>query len=518
MGNSKDTDYHSFWKMAVTYPHQTAIVEQNGRSITYAELNNRCNQIVHGLDSLGFVRGDTVSILSGNSIDYIAITLAILQSGMRLVPINHDLSVSMIGGIVNDSLAKALIAFDPFLEKLKRISPLLNGPNIQIFIMGNHHRTFQSFDEIVNSQPVSIPQDRCAGEFTFITSGTTGKPKGVIRPLKLADPDEKAALSATSFLKMFDIAPRKKNTYLATMPLYYSANLYTAICSLHFGHTVILMRSWTVDKMVELINSTRVTYALMSPVMFSEILKQPETVKESLRNTFLRCVIHSGLSCAVDVKQRIIDLLGPIIYEYYAGAEGGGTIITAGQWLAKPGSVGRPWPISSVKICDHKFRKLSAGKVGRVYIRTMNQSFEYYKDHKATEQAWQDGYFTLGDTGYLDEDGYLFLKDRESELINLDGEKFSPSEIEIVLNQHHAVQEAAVFGIPKGTNDEEIKAVVQLADDYAPGLELTENILAHCRLKLGQIQTPTAIKFVDEFHRYPTGKLKKQMLRNHFLS
>ncbi len=501
--------------MASAYPEHPAIMEQNGRKTTFYDLNRQCNRIVHGLYSLGIDRGDSIAILSDNNTTFIAITLAVLQSGMRLIPMNCDLSGEEISGLINGCNAKVLFVSERLSEKLLEISPFLNISHDRCFIIGSNCQGFPQFDDITSHQPASIPRNRWAGDFAFITSGTSGKPKCVVRPLKLADPDEKAALS-TSFLAMFGIKPKDGNIFLVTLPLYYSSNLFTTVCSLHFGHTILLMDSCTPEAFIELINTHRVTFTLIAPLMFAGLLNLPDIVNGTEMTASLRCIIHSGLPCPIDAKQQLMDLLGPIIYEFYAGAEGGGTMITPQQWLLKPKSVGTPWPVSRVKVCDNSFRKLPPGEVGRIYLKTMNETFEYYKDQKGTEQAWQDGYYTLGDMGYLDEDGYLFLKDRESEVIRVEGEKIYPAEIEFVLNRHHAVRDAVVFGVPNGGTGEEVRAAVQLTDDLAPSLELVKNILSFCKRELGLKRAPSSINFISHLPRFPTGKLMKGSFRNRY--
>jgi long-chain acyl-CoA synthetase len=250
--------------------------------------------------------------------------------------------------------------------------------------------------------------------------------------------------------------------------------------------------------------------------MFTRLLKLPEDVKAKHDVSSLTHVIHAAAPCPIDVKQKMLEWWGPCIYEYYAASEGGGTLVTPDEWRKKPGTVGRPWPISEIRILDDERRPLAAGEVGTVWIRMGDYRFEYHKDKKKTDDAWKDGFFTVGDAGYLDEDGYLFLCDRKADMIIAGGVNIYPAEIEAVLVTHPKVADVAVFGIPNEDLGEEVKAVVQPAAGVARGAALAEELTQFCADKLAKFKIPRSIDFIEEMPRDPNGKLYKRTLRDPF--
>jgi long-chain acyl-CoA synthetase len=298
-------------------------------------------------------------------------------------------------------------------------------------------------------------------------------------------------------------------------PLYHTAVLRFGGASIHFGHTLVLMDKWLPEEMLQLVERHRVTTSHMVPTQFHRLLSLPEEVRARYDLSSLRHMIHAAAPCPVDVKHRMIEWWGPVVDEYYAASEGGGTLVNTEEWLAKPGTVGRPWPISEIAIFDDAGRRIEEpGVIGTVYMAMQTGDFEYHKDRDKTAGNRIGRFFTVGDVGFLDEDGYLFLRDRKIDMIISGGANIYPAEIESVLLMHPKVGDVAVFGIPHEDWGEEVKAVVEPAEGVAPGPELAEDILAFCAGRLARFKTPRTVDFTEEMPRDPNGKLYKRKLRD----
>jgi long-chain acyl-CoA synthetase len=283
------------------------------------------------------------------------------------------------------------------------------------------------------------------------------------------------------------------------------------------GHTVVLMEKWDPKEMLKLIERHRVTHSHMVPTQFHRLLALPEEVRNRYDVSSLRTMIHGAAPCPLETKRRMLDWWGPVVIEYYAATEGGGTTIMADEWLRKPGSVGKAWPGSVVKVLDDQGKDMPVGEPGLVYMKMGASSFEYHKDKAKTLAARVGDLFTLGDIGYLDEDGYLYLCDRKSDMIISGGVNIYPAEIEGELAVHPKVADIAVFGVPHPDWGEEIKAVVQPAPGVSPDDELTAELLAYARERLAKFKLPRTIDYIDEMPRDPNGKLYKRKLRDQWV-
>ncbi len=345
------------------------------------------------------------------------------------------------------------------------------------------------------------------------TSGTTGKPKGVRRGLFDIDPDEMTSLYA-GFLQMFGVGPHDGSVHLVGSPLYHTAVLLSTGCSLTLGHQVVLMDRWTPEGMLERIDRYGVTSSHMVPTQFHRMLALPQEVRDRYDCSSTRTMIHAAAPCPPEIKRRMIDWWGTSIWEYYAATEGGGSIVSAEEWLERPGTVGKAWPSSELRILDEDRNELPTGEIGTVYMALGLADFEYKGDQAKTDESRHDGFFTVGDVGYLDEDGYLFLCDRKSDMIISGGVNIYPAEIESVLLTHPKVGDAAVFGIPHADWGEEIKAVIEPAEGIAPGEELADELHEFCQGRLARYKQPKSIDFVAELPRDPNGKLYKRKLRD----
>jgi long-chain acyl-CoA synthetase len=503
---------HGFWNYAQKDPAALALVEPDGREWTRGELAAACNRIVHGLRALGLGKGDVVAALLPNASPVIELYLAVAQAGMYLVPINWHLTAPEVAYIVQDSEAKAFVADERFAEVAAKAAGEIGMPAERRFAVGAIEG-FRPFAELSAGQPETAPSERAAGAVMNYTSGTTGRPKGVRRPLPPIDPDIAATL-LTGFFAMFGIKPEGGNVHLCGSPLYHTAVLVFSSTSLHYGHAVVLMERWTPELCLEAIQKYRVTTSHMVPTQFHRLLALPEEVRRRYDVSSVRCMVHAAAPCPVDVKRRMIEWWGPAICEYYAATEGGGTLVGAEEWMKKPGTVGRPWAGAEIRIYDDAGNQLPAGQIGTVYMKLGAADFEYYKDKEKTRKNRIENFFTVGDVGLLDEDGYLFLRDRKNDMIISGGVNIYPAEIENEFLSHPKVGDVAVFGIPHEEWGEEVKAVIEPASGVEAGPALAAELLEWCKDRLAKYKTPKTIDFIAEMPRDPNGKLYKRKLRD----
>ena len=485
----------------------------SGRTTTAGQLAAASHRLVHVLRGLGLGHGDVFSVVLPNSCEMLEAYLAAFQAGMYLVPINHHLTVPEVAYIVSDSNSKVLIGNGLFASELEAVASECGLAPDRLLAVGEVPG-FESYADAVAAAPDGEPEGRTAGQVMNYTSGTTGRPKGVRRKLPGIDPDEAGALYAM-FLSMFGSQPEDDNVHLCGSPLYHTAVMMFATGSLHYGHKVALMDKWKAEDCLRVIEEERVTTSHMVPTQLHRMLALPEEVRGKYDMSSLRTMVHAAAPCPVEVKQRMLEWWGPVIYEYYAASEGGGTLVTPEEWLERPGTVGKAWPTSDIRIIDEDGGKeCDAGVPGTVYMLLGNNDFKYHNDDEKTDENRRDGYFTVGDIGYLDEAGYLFLCDRKADMIISGGVNIYPAEIESVLLTHPGIADAAVFGIPHEDWGEEVKAVVQAAEGRDSGEPLVEDILAFCEHKLAKYKRPRTIDFIEEMPRDPNGKLYKRKLRD----
>lgn len=505
------SDY-GFWNLAQKNPTHVALVDPDGHTLTAAELLASANQIVHGLRALGLKKGDCIAAVLPNGAPMIELYLAAGQAGWYLTPINHHLTAGEVGYIVKDSDAKVFVGAERFATACQGGADEAGIPANARFAVGTVPG-FRPFEDLKARQPTSLPDDRSAGQVMNYTSGTTGKPKGVRRPLVPFDPDAVFSMYAM-FLGLFGIMPDADNVHLVGSPLYHTAVLMFAASSLHYGHTVVLMDKWTPEGCLQVIQQYRVTTSHMVPTQFHRLLALPEEVKARYDVSSLRHMVHAAAPCPVDVKRRMLQWWGPVIYEYYAASEGGGTAVSPEEWLKYPGTVGRAWPNSDVRIYDDDGNECPPGKPGTVYMSLGPAEFEYHKDKEKTAANRRGNFFTVGDVGYLNEEGYLFLCDRKIDMIISGGVNIYPSEIEAEMLKHPKIADVAVFGIPHEDWGEEVKAVVEPAPGVEPGPELAQEILAFCGGHMAKYKCPRSIDFIESMPRDPNGKLYKRKLRD----
>jgi long-chain acyl-CoA synthetase len=503
---------YGFWKVAQDDPSHIAVVTPEGREVTAAELLAGANQVVHGLRALGLGPGDTFAAMLTNDVAMLEVYLAATQAGWYVTPINSHLTGPEVAYILQDCDAKALFCSPRTVEAGRIAADSINFPENARFAT-TEARGFRQYADLKKGQPTTMPPNRSAGASMTYTSGTTGQPKGVRRPLAPVEPEIVAERNAL-FLQLFGITPHDKGVHLVVSPLYHTAVLNFCTNHLHFGHTIVLMDKWTPEATLEKIARYRVTTSHMVPTQFKRLLSLSPAERAKADLSSLRHVIHSAAPCPVDVKREMIAWWGDTIFEYYAASEGGGTLATPKDWLAHPGTVGKAWPISQLKVVKDDGTVCAPGEVGTVYMSMGQFKFEYHKDKKKTESTWKDDFFTVGDAGYLSEDGFLFLCDRKSDMIISGGVNIYPAEIESVLVVHPKVRDVAVFGIPDDDWGEHVKAVVEPSTGVEPGPALAEEILAFCKERLASFKIPKSIDFTEALPRDPNGKLYKRKLRD----
>jgi len=498
------------WAIAASSPEKTAVIEPDGTTVSYADLAGEADRYGRGFQALGLAAGDTVAGLLPNSVTALAMYFAAIETGLYVVPVNWHQVAAEVAYILGDSASGAFAAHERFAGTATEAADLAGIKHR--FAVGTVPG-FEPLARLGDDGSHERPSPRTHGAPMLYTSGTSGRPKGVRRPLTGADPDG-AAVQATWFFHLFGLAPDDGHVHLCGSPLYHTAVLNFAAISIQLGHPVVLMDGWDPEQMLALIERHRVTHTHVVPTQFRRLLALPDEVRARYDTSSLRAVIHSAAPCPPEVKRRMIEWLGPVIVEYYAATEGGGTLITAQEWLRKPGSVGLPWQGSQVHVLDRAHKEVAPGQQGLVYMRMGTSSFSYHNDEEKTAAARAGDLFTVGDIGYLDEDGYLFLCDRGSDVIISGGVNIYPAEVESELSCHPAVADVAVFGIPHDDWGEEVKAVVEPAAGVQPGPALTEDLLAFLAGRVAKFKLPRTIDYVAELPRDPNGKLYKRRLRD----
>ncbi|BCY13329.1 acyl-CoA synthetase [Actinoplanes sp. L3-i22] len=497
------------WNIAGRDPERLAVVDPDGHTVTYGELAARADRIGRGLQESGLVPGDTVAMLLPNGADLLAVEFATLQTGLYSVPLNWHLTAAEVAYILRDSGAKAFVAHERFAPAAVAAAAEAGVP--ARFAVG----AVAGFGPLaaLGDGGSGRPAPRTSGALMVYTSGTSGRPKGVRRPLTGADPDVVPPVSLW-FFGLFGLSPFDGHVHLCCSPLYHTAVMNFAVISLQFGHPVVVMDRWDPEEMLRLIERHRVTHSHMVPTQFRRLLALPSPVRDGYDLSSMRVMIHGAAPCPHEVKRRMLEWWGPVVVEYYAASEGGGTLITAADWLKRPGSVGQAWPGSRIRILDAAGEDSPAGQPGTVYLQMGDATFEYLGDAEKTRQSWRGRMFTVGDIGYLDDDGYLYLCDRKSDVIITGGVNVYPAEIENELATHPAVADVAVFGVPHDEWGEEIKAVVQPSPDATPGPELTAQLLSFLAGRLARFKLPRTVDYVGELPRDPNGKLYKRLLRD----
>ena len=377
---------------------------------------------------------------------------------------------------------------------------------------------FIQMDEFIGTQPTSNPDERTAGQVMNYTSGTTGKPKGVKRALIPGDPDDVLSMFAM-ILSFFEIQPQENNVHIVGSPLYHTAVLVHSSAALHYGHSVVLMEKFDAEQMLYLIDKYKVTTSHMVPTQFHRLLQLPDEIRAKYDCSSTRAMIHAAAPCPIHTKQAMIEWWGNSIWEYYAATEGGGTVVDADLWSKFPGTVGKAWPGAEIKIINDDGTEAKPDNQGTAFMKLGEATkFEYKGDQAKTKKErliFDDQvYFTVGDIGYLNDEGYLFLCDRKIDMIISGGANIYPAEIESAFLMHPAVADVAVFGIPNEEWGEEVKAVVELNQSFDSSNELLAELMNFAQENLAKMKLPRSIDFIEKLPRDENGKLYKRRLRD----
>jgi long-chain acyl-CoA synthetase len=502
-----------FWRRAEEDPDWIAIVEADGTEVTAGDLLARANQITHGLRAAGLRPGDGIAALVPNSAAAFEVLLAALQAGWYLTPINWHFTPPEIAYLVADSDARAFFVHERFARAGAAAADLVaEAGKLQLFSFGEVPGCTPVAD-LRRGQPADRPSERTSGATMHYTSGTTGRPKGVRRALAGIDPDDAADLTA-ALPMFFGVTAGQPNAHLLTSPVYHTAVTVFGGSALQMGHTIVCMDGWDAERALELVERYRVTNSHMVPTQFKRMLSLPDETRRRYDLSSMRWLIHAAAPCPPGIKRAMLDWWGPCVYEYYAATEGGGTIASPQDWLAHPGTVGTAWPVSEVMVTDDDGNPCPQGVAGTVYMKMSISEFEYKGDPAKTAESRLNGFFTVGDIGYLDDEGFLFLCDRKSDMIISGGANIYPAEIEAELIMHPAVADVAVFGVPDADWGEQVKAVIEPMPDATPGDELAAEILASLEGRLARMKWPKSIDFTDALPRDPSGKLLKRRLRD----
>jgi long-chain acyl-CoA synthetase len=494
-------------------PDRIALVSARGETRTFAELNARANRLARALRAEGLEAGDGVALLCSNRPEFAEVWAATLRAGLRITCINWHLQTDEVAYIVDNCDARVFLAAARFAGVAAAAAGRAPEAALRLAI-GGEIEGFAPYEAaLAGRSPDDIP-DPIVGTTMLYTSGTTGLPKGVYRrttpPVRGLGP---RVVETAAFRPGDDLC-------LCTGPLYHAAPLaFNLVLPLNQGVGVALMDGWEAEEMLRVVERLGVTHTHMVATMFHRLLALPEEIRGRHDLSSLRYVIHGAAPTPIHTKRRIIEWLGPIVWEYYAATEGGGTFIDSETWLRKPGSVGRPAPGADLEVRGENGTPLPPGEVGRVYIKAPEVGrFEYFKDPDKTASAYQDDYFTLKDMGYFDEQGYLFLTGRTAELILSGGVNIYPAEVDAVLLEHPAVRDVATVGVPNEEWGEEVKAVVQVEVGHLPDDALADELIRHCRDRLAHYKCPRSVDFMQELPRADSGKIYRRRVRDLYCS
>jgi long-chain acyl-CoA synthetase len=501
-----------FWRRAQEDPGWIAVIDPDGTERNAGALLSRVNQLTHALRARGLQSGDGIASVLPNGAAPVEVYLAALQAGWYLTPINWHYTAPEIAYIVSDCEAKALFVDERFAAVGAAAAAEAGVPLGARFCYGDV-AGFTPVAALRDGRPTAMPDGRTAGATMHYTSGTTGRPKGVRRALSGLDPDEAAELG-TGLMQFFGITPGPPNVHLVSAPNYHTAVTVFGGSALHMGHTLVCMDAWDSEQALAFVERYRVTSTHMVPTHFKRMLSLPEQTRRRHDLSSMKWLIHAAAPCPIGIKQAMLDWWGPCVWEYYAATEGGGTIATPDDWATRPGTVGTPWPISEVMIADENGDQCPPGTPGTIYMKMGMSDFAYKDDPQKTAASRLGDFFTVGDIGYLDDGGYLFLCDRKSDMIISGGANIYPAEIEAEIIMHPKVADVAVFGIPDEDWGEQVKAVVQPAAGVTASDGLAAEILASLDGRLARMKWPRSIDFIAEMPRDPSGKLLKRRLRD----
>jgi len=494
---------------AIAQPDRMAVQDDFGTRLTYGELDRLVNQVIHAFQSLGIGPGSHIALLTENRAETVLVHQAAYRGGLYFTPLNPRLRPAEIEYVLRDSTSSVLVA-DVLHRALADEAAAAAG--VRVIGAGG-----AGVDDLlaVAAGESSDPVPYQFGSVMAYTSGTTGVPKGVIRERVRPSPDQLKAMFTFGLRTNMD---PDHDRHLATAPLYHGGPLITVFHSMNLGGSVHVMSRFDPERTLQLIEELEITSAYMVPTMYHRLLALPDEVRSRYRLGSLRTVLHTGAPCPIETKERMLDWFGPVMYECYAATEGYGTytVCTPDDARSHPGTVGKP-PAGVISIQDGVGNELPTGETGLVYARTLPgfTPFRYKDDPAKTKEAYgkaKDAY-TVGDVGYLDADGYLYLTDRASDMIISGSVNVYPAESERALLQHPAVADVGVIGVPDPEWGERVVAIVQPRAPVTNPEGLATELMAFCRDRIATYKCPRQVFFFDDLDRDPSGKLRKRHLR-----
>ncbi|OWU83470.1 acyl-CoA synthetase [Oceanicola sp. 22II-s10i] len=499
---------------AATQPDKVAYrMAESGATLTFAELDRLSNRGAQALRHVGVGQGENIALLFENNLDFLALCWAGQRAGVFYTAISRHLTVDEIAYIVRDCSAKVMIVSAKYAGLLPELRAQCG--DVRFFVCGETSQPDLDWKALEAAMPDTPIADEAAGTDLLYSSGTTGRPKGIARTFTLQPIDTVIPPLMTVLCEtMGGMGP--DSVYLSPAPLYHAAPLRFSLMAVMLGGTVVVMERFDAEAMLALLERHAVTHTQVVPTMFVRMLKLPDDVRTRYDLSALRVAYHAAAPCPKEIKARMIDWWGPIIIEYYAGSEANGvTLCTSQEWLENPGSVGKSL-LGSIVIADEDGTELPPGQVGGVYFDS-GIDFQYRNDPGKTAGAYmRPGCSTLGDVGYVNEAGFLFLTDRKAYTIISGGVNIYPQETEDTLIIHPDVADVAVFGVPNEEMGEEVKAVVQLEPGVAATPEKAEELIGFCKARLSHVKAPRSVDFREDLPRTPTGKLIKRKLKDEY--
>jgi acyl-CoA synthetase (AMP-forming)/AMP-acid ligase II len=499
-------------------PNRPAVIQaETGEVTTFAQLHEAAVRLANVLRAAGLKPGDHVALCMENHPRYMDVIWGCHYAGLVYTACSSRLTHAELAYIINDCAAKVFITSKYKSDQAAEI--VAETPNVQLRLMLDDTLPgYDSYEATVASASTTPPADLEDGIDMLYSSGTTGMPKGIAKPIP------GTALGETMPIRGLGIALfgfEEGMVYLSPAPLYHAAPLRFNMAVVSMGGTTVVMEHFDAESYLKFAEQYKATHSQVVPTMFIRMLKLDESIRTKYDVSSLKAVIHAAAPCPAPTKKAMIDWFGPIIHEYYAGTEGNGFVYcNSDMWLKHPGTVGTPIQ-GVVHICDEEGNEVPVGESGTVFFEG-GGSFEYHNDPEKTKSSRDPkgrGWSTLGDVGYLDEDNFLYLTDRKAFMIISGGVNIYPQESENILVNHPKVVDVAVFGVPNEDFGEEVKGVVQpvsmpATEDEAKSLE--KELIAYCRSQLADIKCPRSIDFRPELPRHPTGKLYKRLLKDEY--
>ncbi len=499
-----------FWWIAEDQPEAPAILASPDGTRTYGELAGDAHQLVHLFRSLGAEGGDTVAVLVDNGITIIETSLAAQEGGFYFTPLNTHLTGHELATIMEHSGAKVLIVAERFAPLLAEVDHASLGLNV---LTVGDVPGYTTLTQAREPHPRTMPDDRQPGGLFVYTSGTTGTPKGIRRPLAEGDVGQ-VANDAALFGRAFDFRPFEGPMLVSTGMFHGGSHSYF-MGGLNVGHALVVMPKFDPEETLRLIEEWKIRTAYMVPTQFHRLLRLDEATRANYDMSSLHAVVHSAAPCPRPVKERLMEWWGPVVWETYGGMEGAATIAKPYRWLEKPGTVGRAVNGVNLVILDDDGNELPRGEVGNIYMENA-VGFSYHNDPEQTKKAFKGRRFSLGDVGHLDEDGYLFISDRAKDMIITGGTNVYPAEVEATLLEHPKVHDAGVIGVPDPDWGETVMALIEVNPGVATGEELADELTAFCRERLASYKCPRRWDFRDDLPRTEAGKLYKRKIRDEY--